>query len=580
MIRAIAGTKIGAAHERLLRLARQASALPPADRALVQEVLETCSAAFEEVQMMAEELRVQDEEMRSTRADLEAERRRYLDVFEGAPYAYLVTNVGGLIQDANAAAMEMLGTPKRDLVGTPLVFYVDPGDRALLHARLNQLAGHGRAKPGEIEWEMRLLPRQQPSFPAAWSVALVSGAGDNPTSFRWLVRDLRAGKRTEERGRLLPPARCDLAEQLAQEQAILKTIAEHAHAALAYFDNRCDLLHLNAACARLLDVGGEELATRNPLDLLPGGGRAICQQVIASGRPITCDGESIILPDQYWDQAQYWDWALVPVVDGNGQGQGAVLSLVDVTERQQAEARLKGSLEELRRQNELLQQSARIVSHDLTAPLQSVLGYLELLEEEGRSGGTQTSRLFVESALRNAHRMQLMIRGLLEGAWASEQSPPLQPVDLARVLAWVLESLQVEIEQSGATVTHDPLPTVRGDELLLGHVFQNLIANAIKFRENAPPQIHVSARAAYQPLGDNGAGEQWILSVQDNGIGFDLEEADRVFEPFERLHSAREFPGTGLGLAICNRIVERHGGRIWCEAQPGDGATFYVSLVA
>jgi signal transduction histidine kinase len=153
-------------------------------------------------------------------------------------------------------------------------------------------------------------------------------------------------------------------------------------------------------------------------------------------------------------------------------------------------------------------------------------------------------------------------------------------VDLARVLAWVLESLQVEIEQSGATVTHDLLPTVRGDELLLGHVFQNLIANAIKFRENAPPQIHVSARAAYQPLGDNGAGEQWILSVQDNGIGFDLEEADRVFEPFERLHSAREFPGTGLGLAICNRIVERHGGRIWCEAQPGDGATFYVSLVA
>lgn len=129
-------------------------------------------------------------------------------------------------------------------------------------------------------------------------------------------------------------------------------------------------------------------------------------------------------------------------------------------------------------------------------------------------------------------------------------------------------------------MTGDPLPTVRGDELLLGHVFQNLIANAIKFRENAPPQIHVSARTAYQALGDNGAGEQWILSVQDNGIGFDPEEAGRVFEPFERLHSAREFPGTGLGLAICNRIVERHGGRIWCEAQPGNGATFYVSLVA
>lgn len=181
-------------------------------------------------------------------------------------------------------------------------------------------------------------------------------------------------------------------------------------------------------------MGGEELSARNPLDLLPSGGRAICQQVIASGRPITCDGESLTLPDQSGDRAQYWDWALVPVVDGNGQGKGAVLRLVDVTEQQQTEARLKGSLEELRRQNELLRQSARIVSHDLAAPLQSVLGYLELLEE-GRSWGTQTSRQFVESALRNAHRMQLRIRGLLEGAWASEQSPPLEPVDLAQVLA-------------------------------------------------------------------------------------------------------------------------------------------------
>lgn len=132
-----------------------------------------------------------------------------------------------------------------------------------------------------------------------------------------------------------------------------------------------------------MDVGGEELSARNPLDLLPSGGRAICQQVIASGRPITCEGESLTLPDQSGDRAQYWDWALVPVVDGNGQGKGAVLTLVDVTERQQTEARLKGSLEELRRQNELLRQSARIVSHDLAAPLQSVLGYLELLEEEG-----------------------------------------------------------------------------------------------------------------------------------------------------------------------------------------------------
>jgi PAS domain S-box-containing protein len=586
MIGAVPGVSIDAVHERLLRLVQQADVLPPTHQVFVRKVLETCSLAFEEQQMASEELRVQEEELLSTRADLEAERRRYLDLFEETPYGYLVTNVGGLIRDANGAAVEMLALPKRELVGSPLILYVDAGDRELFHAHLDDLAVQGRALSGGSEWEMRLRPRRQPAFPAAWSVVPVSDPAGSLASLRWQVRDLRAIRQTEERERLPAeagrdqPAICDLAGSLAHEQAILKTIMEHTHAGLAYFDDECQLLRSNESCIRLLEGIDEELIACNPLDLLPGGGRAVCRRVIASGQPICCQGDTLALPNQAGDRVRYLDWALVPVVNGNGRGQGAVLSLVDVTEREQTKTRLQRVVEDLRKSNELLGQFATMVSHDLTTPLQSVLGYLELLEEQDRSGWSQTSNEFVEAARRNAHRMQLMISGLLDRARASDRSRALAPVDLARVLDRVLDRLQLEIERSGATVTHDPLPTVRGDELLLSQIFQNLIANALKFRGDEPPLIHVSARNGSRSPNGNGGGEEWVLAVQDNGIGFDPEEAERLFEPFERLPTERQVPGTGLGLTICSRIVERHGGRIWYESQPGDGATFYVSLSA
>jgi light-regulated signal transduction histidine kinase (bacteriophytochrome) len=148
---------------------------------------------------------------------------------------------------------------------------------------------------------------------------------------------------------------------------------------------------------------------------------------------------------------------------------------------------------------------------------------------------------------------------------AAFESTDCQPI-LERVLA----NLQRAIEESGATVTHDPLPTVMADATQLAQLFQNLIGNAIKFQSDHPPTIHVGA--------EQGNRSAWLFSVRDNGIGIEPEYAERVFHLFQRLHTRDKHPGTGIGLAMCKRIVERHGGQIWVESEPGQGSTFYFTL--
>jgi len=143
------------------------------------------------------------------------------------------------------------------------------------------------------------------------------------------------------------------------------------------------------------------------------------------------------------------------------------------------------------------------------------------------------------------------------------------PTDFERVFLEAIMNLKIAVEESGATVTHDKLPTVVADEMQMVQLFQNLIGNAIKFRSHVSPQVHISARAE---------GNEWIFSVHDNGIGIDPQFFDRIFAIFQRLHGREEYPGTGIGLTVSKKIVERHGGRIWLESEPGKGTTFYFTI--
>lgn len=248
---------------------------------------------------------------------------------------------------------------------------------------------------------------------------------------------------------------------------------------------------------------------------------------------------------------------------------GAVLTFRDVTERRAAEQALETRARELARSNADLEQFAYVASHDLQEPLRAVVSYLQLLERRYRAQLDERADRYIGHAVDGARRMQALINDLLTYSRVGRRGEELAPVDAEAMLDRVLASLRVAIEESGATVTHDPLPTVVVDATQFGQLLQNLVGNGIKFRGEDPPRVHVSAERE---------DDAWLFSVRDNGIGIAPEYRERVFVLFQRLHGRDEYAGTGIGLAVCKKIVERHGGTLWVESAPGGGSTFRFTI--
>ncbi|MCF6157116.1 MAG: HAMP domain-containing protein [wastewater metagenome] len=240
----------------------------------------------------------------------------------------------------------------------------------------------------------------------------------------------------------------------------------------------------------------------------------------------------------------------------------------EIAERKRVEKQLKRYTAELNRSNEELQNFAYVASHDLQEPLRMISSYLQLLERRYKDKLDKDACEFIAYAVDGASRLQNLINGLLEYSRVDTRGKHFGPADCEIILKRVLSHLKITIEESNATVTHDPLPVVLADDTQIPQVFQNLISNAIKFRGEEPPRIHISARPE---------GNEWIFSVRDNGIGIEPEYKERIFTIFKRLHG-REYPGVGLGLSICRKIILRHGGRMWVESEYGKGTTFYFTL--
>lgn len=250
-------------------------------------------------------------------------------------------------------------------------------------------------------------------------------------------------------------------------------------------------------------------------------------------------------------------------------GDGFAVTWRDITARKRAEIQLQRRAEELARSNAELEQFAYVASHDLQEPLRIVSGYLELLMKRYRGKLDQDADEFVGFIMDATQRMQRLIRDLLAYSRVITHGQLQQPTDIDEALDRALANLLMPIEETGAVITRDPLPTLPADAGQMSQLFQNLISNALKFHNQTLPKIHISAEQK---------GDYWQFSVRDNGIGIDAEYAERIFVLFQRLHTREEYPGTGIGLAICKKIVERHGGRIWVESSAGKGATFYFTL--
>ena len=265
-----------------------------------------------------------------------------------------------------------------------------------------------------------------------------------------------------------------------------------------------------------------------------------------------------------------------PIRDAAGTVLGASTITRDITSRKRAEKTLAAlnrtvqeRAEELARSNAELERFAYVASHDLQEPLRMVSSYTQLLEQRYKGKLSPEADKFISYASEGAKRMQQLIKDLLVYARVGKTKEALQPVECSNVLAGALGNLHLRIVETDAQITVEELPRVVADQARLTQLFQNLIENAIKFRGVASPKIHIGAARS---------GDEWVISVCDNGIGIEPRHAQRIFEVFQRLHDRAKYPGTGIGLAIAKKIVEQHGGRIWVESKQGSGATFRFTM--
>ncbi len=344
---------------------------------------------------------------------------------------------------------------------------------------------------------------------------------------------------------------------------ILKSMAE----TLMVIDTDGTIQRVNQAAIGLLGYEGHELVGRSAGDLFEEG----------------VDVLSLLKQSGLNDVIQRLDTSIVTkegrhvavslsgsvMRDENGEIQGMVCVAQDITERKRTQEILERQTQELARSNSELEQFAWVASHDLQEPLRMVASYTQLLSKRYKGKLDADADEFIAFAVDGAMRMRRLINALLELSRVGARGKDFEATDCEAIYDRTLVNLQGLVEESGAVVTHDRLPTVLGDGTQLGQLFQNLIANAIKFRGDEQLTVHFGAEQR------NG---HWEFCVRDNGIGIDPEYAERIFVVFQRLHGKGDRPGTGIGLSICKKIVELHGGRIWVKSQPDEGAAFYFTL--
>jgi PAS domain S-box-containing protein len=369
------------------------------------------------------------------------------------------------------------------------------------------------------------------------------------------TRDITAHKRVEA--------------ALREKQQLLTGVINHSPNIITLMDREGRYLLVNHSTAELLGCSEADLVGKTFAEVLPPETATLFMERLQT----VLETQSALQVEDFMpapDGERAYNTTLFPLYDDQGDIYAVGGLALDITARVQAEQEVARYAAELERSNQELEQFAYITSHDLREPLRMVKGYLDLLGRRYREELDASAQEFIDYAVDGAERMQEMIRALLRLSRVKTRGEAFAPTDVEAVLARTLNTLRRSIKDAGAEVTHDPLPTLMADGAQLTQVLQNLITNGIKFcREDEPPRVHVSAQRE---------GDEWVFSVADNGIGIDPEQADRLFQIFQRLHTRAEYEGLGIGLVLCRRIVERHGGRIWVESAPGQGATFYFTL--
>jgi PAS domain S-box-containing protein len=374
----------------------------------------------------------------------------------------------------------------------------------------------------------------------------------------------------------------DIGERIQAEQSLraseerYRRIVETAQEGIWLIDTETRTTFANQAMAAMLGYTPQEMMGAPLFAFMDEEGKALAAYNLERRRQGIRETHEF----KFMHKAGRPVWALLntnPILDEHGQYLGALAMVTDITERKRADAALAAYAADLERSNRDLEQFANVVSHDLQEPLRMVTSFVQLLAQDYGGKLDADADEYIGFAVDGAKRMHQLIADLLAYSRISTRGEPFEPINCADVVHDVLNSLQLTIEETGALIRCAALPTVMADRTQLYQVFQNLLANAIKYRSSAPPLIEIGADPAPEETAN---GRQWRFWVRDNGIGIEPQYCERIFVIFQRLHSRDAYPGTGIGLTICKRIIERHGGRIWVDSEPGQGSTFFFTLPA
>jgi PAS domain S-box-containing protein len=454
----------------------------------------------------------------------------------------IVVDGDGRIADMNPAAQRLVGRPMSQAMGKPLEQFL-PGTISI---------GTGTTHTnGEVTLEDGNAPRV-----FDLRVSTIQGWQNRVEGQVVVLRDVTERKRIEE--------------VLRESEEKFKSLVTHAPIGLSTFNKKGTYEYVNPKFTEIFGYTLEDLPTGKQWLEKAYPDPEYRQKVLACWKEDSDAAKAGKSPSRVFT---------VTCKDGSTKeilfkrvaltDKSHLVTCEDITERKLAEEALKEKTEELAWSNRELEQFAYVASHDLQEPLRMVTSYVQLLAKRYQGKLDSNADDFMNFAVEGAMRMWNLIKDLLAYSRVGTRGHSFEPINCETILQAALANLKVTIEESGAVVTHDSLPTVMADSSQLVQLFQNLIGNAIKFVGKDPPRVHVSAR---------GSGNGWTFSVRDNGIGIAPEFAERIFIIFQRLHGRQQYPGTGIGLAVCKKIVERHGGRIWVESELGKGATFYFTL--
>jgi PAS domain S-box-containing protein len=480
---------------------------------------------------------------------------KYRGLLEAAPDAMVVVNELGEIVLLNLQAEKQFGYVRDELVGQNIKNIIPEGFAERLVADGARSASEALAQQIGTGLELSARRKDGSQFPIEIMLSpLVSGEGILITT---AIRDISARKAVET--------------HLAQMEGRYRGLLEAAPDAMVLVNADGVIVLVNVQAERQFGYHRDELAGKNLLTLIPDVGQRIAEVVASPGDPAAREITSIERDGRRKDGSQLPIEITLSTLQ-SAEGVLVAVAIRDITSRKKVEARLLQTLEELERSNLELGQFANIASHDLQEPLRMVASYTQLLSRRYKGQLDADADEFIAFAVDGANRMQRLIQDLLTYSRVGMKGKELLETSSEEALAHALQNLGGAIEDSGALVTHDPLPNVLADEGQLIQLFQNLVGNAIKYQNPGVPQVHVSAARAND--------KKWGFAVQDNGLGIEPEYFERIFGMFQRLHGRQEFEGTGIGLAICKKIVERHGGSISVESQLGQGSTFRFALAA